>query len=701
MTAMKSMKYLAVAAALLTSAAAYGCSGLPGPEIPGQSGDGGELAGYRGDAVVPVPVEWDGRKRADITYQLLVYSFSDTDTDDDNIGDLKGLTEKLDYLDALGVSAVWLSPVHPCDAYHGYGVKDYFAVNPDFGTEEDLRNFIDAAHAKGISVYLDYVLNHCSSRNPWFEDARSGEDSPYRDWFVFSDNPEGDIAAGKIAQIATEEAAGYDPDEWRSLGGSTGYDGVLKFHLDFSDPDSPYVTVTEASESEIDDENADAGPNDKYIHFDRESARKRLYDKGNGIYELTCAFNSDWGFLITSSETGWTDKYGAESPGACIEFGVPFSLAARSSSFDPADIWFSRPMMWYSAFRTDRYADFNYGPVATAEESPAFRELLRSARHWIELGVDGFRLDAVKHIYRNQTGYENPDFLAGWYDATDDIYRSVGNGRQEHLYTVGEVLTSNVDNVAPYYSGLPALFEFAFWTRLAEGIDSGIGYRFVDNILDYREKYRSYREDFIEPTKLSNHDEERAASRLGRSEGKMRLAAAVLLTAGGSPYIYQGEELGYWGVQDNGDEYVRTPVMWDEAGQDVAREALGGKIDNAMLKPEISVESQDRDPRSLLNHYRNFARLRNAFPALADGQMERHPVYCGTNENFRQICAYYRVSGDQRMLVTHNFSSKPVSIKLDDNLKTPVGLSGNAKVAESGTGFTLTLGAWSSVVFLL
>lgn len=166
-------------------------------------------------------------------------------------------------------------------------------------------------------------------------------------------------------------------------------------------------------------------------------------------------------------------------------------------------------------------------------------------------------------------------------------------------------------------------------------------------------------------------------------------------------YIYQGEELGYWGVQDNGDEYVRTPVMWDEAGQDVAREALGGKIDNAMLKPEISVESQDRDPRSLLNHYRNFARLRNAFPALADGQMERHPVYCGTNENFRQICAYYRVSGDQRMLVTHNFSSKPVSIKLDDNLKTPVGLSGNAKVAESGTGFTLTLGAWSSVVFLL
>lgn len=701
MIAMSILKYIAVAAALLVSAAASGCSKASRPEIPGQSGDGGELAGYPGKDVVPAATEWDGQKRADITYQLLLYSFSDTGTDNDNIGDLKGLTERLDYLDALGVSAVWLSPIHPCEAYHGYGVNDYFSVNPDFGTEEDLRKFIDAAHARGISVYLDYVLNHCSSKNPWFEDACSGEDSPYRDWFAFSDNPKEDIAAGKIAQIATEGAAGYKADEWRSLGNATGYDGVLKFHLDFSNPDRPYITVTEAAESEIDDENTTAGPDDKYIHFDRETARKRLYYRGDGIYELTCAFSSDWGFLITSSETGWTDKYGAEDQGSCIEFGKPFPLAARSSSLDPADIWFSRPMMWHSNFRTDRYADFSYGPVETAEESPAFKELVRSARHWIELGVDGFRLDAVKHIYRNQTGSENPEFLAKWYEVTNDIYRSAGNGRHENLYTVGEVLTSNVDNVAPYYAGLPALFEFAFWTRLAEGIDSGVGYKFVDNILGYREKYRSYREDFIEPTKLSNHDEERAGSRLGRSEDKMRLAASVLLTAGGSPYIYQGEELGYWGVQDNGDEYVRTPIMWDEAGRDVAREALGDKIDNSMLQPGISVEAQEKDPGSLLNLYRTFARLRNTYPALADGLMESHPVYNGANEGFRQICAYYMVSEGQKMLVTHNFSSKPVSIKLDDNLKTPVGLSGNAKVAESGTGFTLTLGAWSSVVFLL
>lgn len=700
MTAMESVKHLAVAAALLVSAAASGCSKTSVHEVPGQD-DGGELAGYKGEYVVPVRLQWDGRKLADITYQILVYSFADTDADNDNIGDLRGMTAKLDYIDRLGASAVWLSPIHPCEAYHGYGVNDYFSVNPDFGTEEDLRNFINAAHAMDIDVYLDYVLNHCSSSNPWFEDACSGEDSPYRDWFAFSYNPKEDIAAGKIAQIATEGAAGYDADEWRHLDGNTGYKGVLRFHLDFSNPDRPCITVSEAAGSDIDDENAVAGPNDKYIHFDSKSARKRMYDRGNGIYELTCAFDSDWGFLITSSETGWADKYGAEDGDVCIEFGVPFPLAARTSSFDPHDVWFRMPMMWHAVFKTDRYADFNYGPVGTAEESPAFQELLRSASHWIELGIDGFRLDAVKHIYRNQTNYENPVFLGKWYEATDNLYRSAGNGRNDRLYTVGEVLTSNVDNVAPYYEGLPALFEFAFWTRLAEGINSGTGYRFVDDLLGYRRKYAGYREDFIVPTKLSNHDEERAGSRLGRSMAKMKLAAAVLLTAGGDPYIYQGEELGYWGVQDNGDEYVRTPIMWDEAGLDVAREALGGKIDNAMLQSGISVEAQEKDPDSLLNLYRTFARLRNTCPALADGLMERHPVYNGDNEGFRQICAYYMVSEDQKMLVVHNFSDSPASIKPDDRLDTPVGLSGNAKVAVSGARYTLTLGGYGSVVFLL
>ena len=109
------------------------------------------MAAFDGETVVPEPSTWDGQKRADISYQALVYSFADGDGD--RIGDISGLRDRIDYLDAMGVSAVWLSPIHPSSSYHGYDVLDYSAVNPDFGTESDLKGFIDDAHSHGIKVY--------------------------------------------------------------------------------------------------------------------------------------------------------------------------------------------------------------------------------------------------------------------------------------------------------------------------------------------------------------------------------------------------------------------------------------------------------------------------------------------------------------------------------------------------------------------
>ena len=171
-----------------------------------QSGDASQ--DFEGEQVVAQPDAWDNRKRADISYQLLVYSFADGNGD--KVGDLPGLTRQLDYIDALGASAVWLSPIHPAASYHGYDVLDYEAVNPAFGTDADLRAFIDAAHARGIRVYLDYVLNHTGKDHPWFKSAAASEGSPYRDRYIFSEDPQADIAAGRIDQIATEGAAGYD-----------------------------------------------------------------------------------------------------------------------------------------------------------------------------------------------------------------------------------------------------------------------------------------------------------------------------------------------------------------------------------------------------------------------------------------------------------------------------------------------------------
>ena len=129
--------------------------------------------------VVANPDNFDGNKRSSTTYQLLIYSFADSNGD--GIGDFKGIQNRLDYLDGLGVTALWLSPAHPTSSYHAYDVDDYRTVNPLYGTEQDFKDLIDAAHGKGIKIYMDYVLNHSGRNNAWFKQAVADPASPYRE----------------------------------------------------------------------------------------------------------------------------------------------------------------------------------------------------------------------------------------------------------------------------------------------------------------------------------------------------------------------------------------------------------------------------------------------------------------------------------------------------------------------------------------
>ena len=503
-----------------------------------QSGDASQ--DFEGEQVVAQPDAWDNRKRADISYQLLVYSFADGNGD--KVGDLPGLTRRLDYIDALGASAVWLSPIHPAASYHGYDVLDYEAVNPAFGSDADLRAFIDAAHARGIRVYLDYVLNHTGKDHPWFKSAAASEGSPYRDRYIFSEDPQADIAAGRIDQIATEGAAGYDAGQWFSTDTGAGAAGRFKFVLDWTNADSPTVTVTETTDA-ADADNTQGGADDKYLYFGNGTS-KRFYARGGNSYELTLDFDSDWGFLVRTSTTSWAagTKYGAPDNRTIIRFGEPFTLMSNRSA-DPANVQFSLPTMYHSHFWTAAFADLNYGKAAEAEQSRAFKAVAEAADKWVRMGVDGFRLDAVKHIYHNAYNDENPTFLKKFYDRMNETYKAAGG--EGDFYMVGEML-DEADKAAPYYRGLPALFEFTFWYKLKWALQNGIGCYFVKDILDVQPLYAQYRSDYIEATKLSNHDEDRTGSDLGQSVEKMKVAAAVLLTAQGAPYIYQGEELGYW-----------------------------------------------------------------------------------------------------------------------------------------------------------
>lgn len=517
----------------------------------------------------PAAVQWDGVKRADITYQLLLYSFADGNGD--RYGDLKGLTEHLDYIDELGASAVWLSPLHPSPSYHGYDVSDYDSVNPKFGTMQDFDAFVAKAHSLGIKVYLDLVLNHTSTSHEWFKSASSDRNSPYREYYLFSDDPQADLAAGRIPMFATEGASAWDSSQWMK------------------------------------------------------------------------------------SSTGW----------------------------------------YHSHFSTSAFADLNYGPAASCSESAAYRALTASADAWIRRGVDGFRLDAVKHIYHNAQSTENPTFLNLFYNHCNKNYKAEG-GRGD-FYMVGEVF-DEADKVAPYYKGLPALFEFSFWNRLEWAVNNGIGRYFYSDISSYRQMYAGYRQNAIAATKLSNHDEDRAGSRLGKSPEKEKLAAAVLLTCSGSPYIYQGEELGYWGEKSGGDEYVRAPIVWKNSSA-AADAALGSRVDKSMLSAAGSVSAQEQDANSVLRAYRYFARLRNAYPALAQGDMRPHPVYNQDKQSHEALAVWYRSLDDQTLLVVHNFSDHSVSAAFkDDDLSRPIALQGKASVRTANGIKSLVIDAYSTVI---
>ncbi len=121
-------------------------------------------------------------------YEVFVYSFADSDGD--RYGDLNGLTGKLDYIASLGCNGIWLMPIMPSPSYHKYDVTDYYDIDPLYGTLDDFENLLAEAHARGIDVIIDLVVNHTSSEHPWFVSARTGEESPYRDYYNFTDEPQ-------------------------------------------------------------------------------------------------------------------------------------------------------------------------------------------------------------------------------------------------------------------------------------------------------------------------------------------------------------------------------------------------------------------------------------------------------------------------------------------------------------------------------
>lgn len=124
--------------------------------------------------------------RKSVVYQIYPKSFNDTTGDGQ--GDINGIIEKLDYLKHLGIDYIWLTPVyHSPMNDNGYDISDYYEINPEFGTKEDFVRLLDEAHARGIKIMSDIVINHTSTHHNWFVESRKSKDNPYRDYYIWKD----------------------------------------------------------------------------------------------------------------------------------------------------------------------------------------------------------------------------------------------------------------------------------------------------------------------------------------------------------------------------------------------------------------------------------------------------------------------------------------------------------------------------------
>lgn len=640
--------------------------------------------------VVPTPDTFDGNKRSGLTYQLLVYSFCDSDGD--GIGDFNGIKSKLDYLDGLGVTALWLSPSHPTSSYHGYDVNDYFTLNPLYGSahtsasaEEDFRSLCAAAKEKGIAIYMDYVLNHSGKDNDWFKSVQSDPaGSEYKDYYVISSDPDADVAAGRIDNYGG--ASGPGMGSWHQLsGGSLGYTGRLHFKLDWTGA-TKYITVTETTEA-AQTSNASAR---KWLWIGTDGHLEGLYETSANIFEITLNVDTDWGFLVRTSSTTWDGgtKYGGKAGASKITFGQPFALDNSTAS----NIVFGAASYYFASFDASM-PDLNYGKYTEAKDSKAFKAIAESVDKWIGFGISGLRLDAVIWIYQTNNGNANPEFLRQWYERCNSAYHAAGNTGD--FFMVGETWLGH-DVERSYYKGIPSCFEFEYFGQITNALNNKNANQFAKNVSGYITSHKAVRSDAITSVFLTNHDQNRAAEDLGKSLAKEKQAAAMLLTGGGKPYIYQGEELGYWGKKDGGDEYVRTPLKWTKTGA-VASKLLGTKVDNSMLSSSISVEAQAETESSLLNVYKAFAKVRNTYPALANGEMTEHGTYNSGNTSYPTIACWYMTSGSEKMLVVHNTDTSEKTLAFTDDLSKAVALLGTA----ARRGNTLTIGANSSVVFKL
>lgn len=285
-------------------------------------------------------------------------------------------------------------------------------------------------------------------------------------------------------------------------------------------------------------------------------------------------------------------------------------------------------------------------------------EMERIAGFWLTgMGVDGFRLDAVKHMIEDGDAQENTPQSIAWLEQFAAFIESVKPG----AYTVGEVNGAGTDGLLPYY---PDTLSQYFQFELAQTVVNASNFGSARQLYPILNGAAARLPDQRWGTFLTNHDQKRIGSQLGGDPEKLRVAGMMLLSLPGTPFIYYGEEIGMPG--DKPDPQIRTPMQWSS-------EPNGGFTTGTpyeALQPgweELNVAAQEDDPESLLATYRAWSQLREMHPALQTGK------YLPIEGENRNVLAFVRQTSEQTLIVFINPGSEPTE---GIAMSTPEGISG-------------------------
>lgn len=326
-------------------------------------------------------------------------------------------------------------------------------------------------------------------------------------------------------------------------------------------------------------------------------------------------------------------------------------------------VWHRDPSGFYYGVFWDQMPDLNFeNPEVTAA-------MYDAAKFWmVDMGVDGFRLDAIKHMIEDGSIQENSLPTHAWMEEFYTFYKEV----DPTFFTVGEAWTSTAQVIDYTGDEVDIAFQFDLALDILNGANSGLAPAFYKT---QQLVYDSFPQNQY-ATFITNHDQNRVIDQLQGDEDKARMAASILLTAPGVPFVYYGEEIGMTGTKP--DEDIRLPMQWNSNSPKV-----GFSTNDALWRPAAadwpvkSVARQENDPDSLLNHYKNLIHLRNNHEALRVGD------WTLVDSGSPRIYAFLRHTENETVLVIMNLNVKQTVTADKYSLNLDVGPLSEGVIAEA------------------